>query len=1619
LQGTKAAIGSPVQLTAAERAATAQARQESIIAVREDRLAKLAQQGADVSQLQIQLDKAKTRVGDATVKSQERFKQSILALDTNVRRLSGTIAKAPAGAKAPTAATATGPGFFQGDPRKAISEGLIGGAFPLLFGQGLGASIGGAAGGVSGGLIGGSFGFGLSLIGTALGQVVDTAVNKLGTLGGALSNATESMAALEQAGFRVRDSQKIQIDQLEKVGQGYEAQKVVLKEIESRLGPGSVQQIERLNEAQKELSDAWAQLSLQLGTTLIPVIIEAANFINDLLGGRRPSNNASAPTPNKPRKPSDVLADLDALVAGNERNKAANREYAGLVREVEDFRRENEEKIFTMRRQAADIEKQKSDLRLEVEGRIFDMRQESARLEIENARSRAQIATESFDLQLAQQADALGGRGGEFIDQVREYLRVRETGEADLQAKGKTTKLQIAAQERELQVYILQVSDKVAAIARTVEDYKRNQAKFRFEASSRLEDYRIKAENYIFDRFKERYEYAIGSEQEILRLRMEAAAQMGVGSMPPDAAAVLGGVGTGRTEVGRGGLASPVGAQISGRPPNWNQGLGAGRGHRGQDVGVDVGTTIHAMEDAIVDSIIRGFGEVGDAVVLRYRNSGNLGVYGHINPAAGIVPGQAITAGQQIGVVTPDLRSGGRNNTHLHYEYWRRTRGPAANLLDPSERLRGAIYNRRPTAPSPVTQSQTRQAPRMLLPPAAGPTPQMLAPATTDSMFERRSSLQPDLGESLLSQIQQEGGFEDIAMSVKDARMIINKVTQEAVKGSITPDAFVAALSGIGDFAQSPDFSRRAIRNMMATPGAKAVVNTPGLAPVAIKRLMATHGKAAKAEGVNPEALNKHIGPALDLFNQMKRDNLLRSNVSLEEVRTKLQLPLYQALMGWVKENMGNPAVQGVLSKSRFGKANSFSYGAKGLVPSASGFDPKAFGVPPTPAALKAQQEYEKRKAFEASPEGRRQAEAARKYAEEFRRLREDIEKNVIRKKGAMLPDSGFDMASLSKLGTEYAPVAQLGPAPPPLALPGPGQPIPHSMRVDAPSSVTGLQVVPFTGNLPTYQPAPVATPTLPAAPQLPAAPAPMAPIDTSALTKELGKQRDELLENIELLKKLQDLENGRLLLQLGSTREVRNRLEDATREYNLEVKLLGVNTSLSQNEQERAAERIRTALATEDLNTLEKQTLGFAKELLDAKKLEQQEYDQITRGIQDRITYEKELLQLVKDRAEVARQEAFLRRAGEVRQQINLAGAGLRSGLIGTGARAFEAEMAISGNMDQAKAMAELSQRLEDQQLIWGNLEKNIVDVSNAISGGLTNGLLDVISGAKKIEDVGREVLDGIARTFADTAQQQLSTLMQRNLASMLGGPEGQLTKMLGGASATAGPQALGAASLAASNSVMAFGVALQTVTAQMGVSGALSGFSSAAAGGIGSAFSAAAPNILGSFFPGASLLPSMDFDLPDDEIGAGASAAFSPSSLANGAVQSLLSRLPSIFASAFLGGAPGMPNIFGGFRAGGGPVVPGKGYIVGEREPEFFFPSAAGKIVPRSDMEKAAALRESESSNEPIDLRYTVTEERGKRYVTEEQFLKSNAALAQRTQAMTYAGMRNSKQIREYTGI
>jgi len=61
--------------------------------------------------------------------------------------------------------------------------------------------------------------------------------------------------------------------------------------------------------------------------------------------------------------------------------------------------------------------------------------------------------------------------------------------------------------------------------------------------------------------------------------------------------------------------------------------------------------------------------------------------------------------------------------------------------------------------------------------------------------------------------------------------------------------------------------------------------------------------------------------------------------------------------------------------------------------------------------------------------------------------------------------------------------------------------------------------------------------------------------------------------------------------------------------------------------------------------------------------------------------------------------------------------------------------------------------------------------------------------------------------------------------------------------------------------------------------------------------------------------------------------------------------SGLTSLLTQAFSGQVSGggfLSGLFGGFRAAGGPVSFGKAYVVGERGPELFMPSASGKIIP-----------------------------------------------------------------------
>lgn len=72
--------------------------------------------------------------------------------------------------------------------------------------------------------------------------------------------------------------------------------------------------------------------------------------------------------------------------------------------------------------------------------------------------------------------------------------------------------------------------------------------------------------------------------------------------------------------------------------------------------------------------------------------------------------------------------------------------------------------------------------------------------------------------------------------------------------------------------------------------------------------------------------------------------------------------------------------------------------------------------------------------------------------------------------------------------------------------------------------------------------------------------------------------------------------------------------------------------------------------------------------------------------------------------------------------------------------------------------------------------------------------------------------------------------------------------------------------------------------------------------------------------------------------------------------AAQALQLGFDRIFGGA--GGGGGLGSLFGGLlgtvfglpgRATGGPVAPGRGYLVGERGPELFVPTSAGRVEPQ----------------------------------------------------------------------
>lgn len=115
---------------------------------------------------------------------------------------------------------------------------------------------------------------------------------------------------------------------------------------------------------------------------------------------------------------------------------------------------------------------------------------------------------------------------------------------------------------------------------------------------------------------------------------------------------------------GKSGGAFPVKARVS-----WGDGLGAGRGHQGQDLMAGCGKKVVASRAGKVKFVDYQAGGAGNYVVVRGTDSKFDYVYMHLIKPPKVRRGKRVRAGQVLGYVGSTGRS---SACHLHFEMWTR-----------------------------------------------------------------------------------------------------------------------------------------------------------------------------------------------------------------------------------------------------------------------------------------------------------------------------------------------------------------------------------------------------------------------------------------------------------------------------------------------------------------------------------------------------------------------------------------------------------------------------------------------------------------------------------------------------------------------------------------------------------------------------------------------------------------------------------------------------------------------------------------------------------------------------------------------------------------------------------
>tara|TARA_R100000234_G_scaffold20004_1_gene11248 strand:- start:12278 stop:14608 length:2331 start_codon:yes stop_codon:yes gene_type:complete len=248
------------------------------------------------------------------------------------------------------------PGGFASRRRNALSSGLIGGGFPLLFGQGVGASVGGGIGGIAGGFLGGGLGFGLSIVGTQLGKQVDVLLQATKKTGDALGDLTKDANVLVEALGNTNNVFGKRVKLLEQAEGKQAAFAEAVKQTTSLVGEKGVSALKLYGDETREIQTSLAQIFLQFqaGLARVNQFLGVTKALADLL-------------------PRDLVGELNQILdnpnAGNfdvikgSRTGLTASELADTIRKIEDpkgfrelmFSQQNQGNLANFKADAKDL----------------------------------------------------------------------------------------------------------------------------------------------------------------------------------------------------------------------------------------------------------------------------------------------------------------------------------------------------------------------------------------------------------------------------------------------------------------------------------------------------------------------------------------------------------------------------------------------------------------------------------------------------------------------------------------------------------------------------------------------------------------------------------------------------------------------------------------------------------------------------------------------------------------------------------------------------------------------------------------------------------------------------------------------------------------------------------------------------------------------------------------------------------------------------------------------------------------------------------------------------------------------------------------------------------------